>query len=484
MGRHTCAGGDAQYYLCRMSSTPPDFLRLSDFWTWRGTVGRAKYAALGVSLFAIKHLIDRVIALSFGYQFAIFGYWVETDYGIQDISQTKAAFFACLVVVALPFIWIGVVLTLRRLRDAGLPLWFVVFFFAPFANLLFFLILTFVPSSARASAGVAPVGALQRAVSRIIPTSNIGSAAMGVLVTAFLGVIFTLLSVNALGQYGWGLFIGIPFFLGLNSVLIYGIHAPRSIGKCLSVAVLSVVLVAAAIFVFAFEGLICLLMAAPPALVLAIFGGATGYFVQRRYPIRSEVFQAFTLVVLLCPSLIIIEKAMVLETPACVVRTTIVINAPPERVWQHVVSFSELRPPNEALFATGVAYPTRAQIDGTGVGATRHCVFSTGEFVEPITAWDQPRLLKFNVTSQPPVMKEWSLSKDVRPPHLENYLVSRQGQFLLTPLEGGRTMLEGTTWYENRMWPGRYWQLWSDFIIHRIHHRVLAHVKELSEGSE
>jgi uncharacterized membrane protein YhaH (DUF805 family) len=461
-----------------VSSRPPDFLRFSDFWIWRGTVGRAKYAALGVSLFAIKHLIDRVIALSFGYQFTIFGYWVETEYGIQKISQTKAAFFACLVLVALPFIWIGVVLTLRRLRDAGLPLWLVVLFFVPFVNLLFFVSLTFFPSSGRAlqEAG----GSFQRALSRTIPISNIGSAAMGVMVTAFLGVIFTLLSVNALGQYGWGLFVGIPFFLGFNSVLIYGFHAHRSIGKCLSVAVLSVMLVAAAIFIFAFEGLICLLMAAPPAIVLALFGGAAGYFVQRRYSFR-EAFQAFSLVVLLCPALIVVEKVVALETPACVVRTAIVINAPPEKVWQHVVSFSELRPPHEALFATGVAYPIRAQIDGTGAGATRHCVFSTGEFVEPISVWDQPRLLKFDVTSQPPVMKEWSLDKDLRTPHLENYLVSKQGQFLLTPLEGGRTLLEGTTWYENRMWPGRYWQLWSDFIIHRIHDRVLAHIKELSE---
>jgi len=464
-----------------MSSRSPDFLQFSDFWTWRGTVSRAKYTALGVSLFAIKHLIDRLVALAFGYHFAILGYWVETEYGIQNISQTRAAFFACLVLVALPFIWIGVGLTLRRLRDIGFPLWLVGLFFVPFVNLLFFVILAFVPSSTTTTEAVEHVGAVNGALSRTIPISEIGSAAMGVLVTAILGVIFTILSVNVLGQYGWGLFVGMPFFLGLNSVLVYGFHAPRSIGKCLLVALLSVILVAAAIFVFAFEGLICLLMAAPPAIVLALFGGSAGYFVQRRYSFRAEAFQAFSLIALLSPALIVVEKAVALETPACVVRTAVVINAPPEKVWQHVVSFRELPPPTDRLFATGVAYPIRAHIDGTGVGATRHCVFSTGEFVEPIILWKQPRLLKFDVTSQPPVMQEWSFHKNLRTPHLENYLISRQGQFLLTPIAGNRTLLEGTTWYENRMWPGRYWQLWSDFIIHRIHQRVLAHVKELSE---
>jgi hypothetical protein len=31
------------------------------------------------------------------------------------------------------------------------------------------------------------------------------------------------------------------------------------------------------------------------------------------------------------------------------------------------------------------------------------------------------------------------------------------------------------------MWPAGYWRLWSDAIIHRIHVRVLTHVKHLAE---
>lgn len=70
----------------------------------------------------------------------------------------------------------------------------------------------------------------------------------------------------------------------------------------------------------------------------------------------------------------------------------------------------------------------------------------------------------------------------IRPPHLDGHFLSRRGQFLLEPLPGGRTRLEGTTWYEHRLWPNRYWGLWSDPIIHSIHARVLRHVKRLSEG--
>jgi hypothetical protein len=123
----------------------------------------------------------------------------------------------------------------------------------------------------------------------------------------------------------------------------------------------------------------------------------------------------------------------------------------------------------------------RAEIFGQGVGSVRHCTFSTGPFVEPITTWDEPWLLKFAVTQNPAPLQEWTPYQHVHPPHLDGYLESQAGQFRLVPLDEGRTRLEGTTWYYHRLWPARYWQLWSDVIIHQIHLRVLNHVKQLSE---
>jgi hypothetical protein len=82
---------------------------------------------------------------------------------------------------------------------------------------------------------------------------------------------------------------------------------------------------------------------------------------------------------------------------------------------------------------------------------------------------------------QPEPLKEWS-PFDIHPPHLDHYLVSRRGQFRLVRLPDGRTRLEGTTRYTNRMWPAAYWHVWSDAIIHRIHLRVLNHVKDLAEA--
>jgi hypothetical protein len=224
-------------------------------------------------------------------------------------------------------------------------------------------------------------------------------------------------------------------------------------------------------------------MAAPLGIIMAIFGGMMGYIIQRRPGPQSPGYglHAFSVILLALPALMFAERAVQTEPALRAVSTSVEIDAAPEEVWQRLIAFGELPAPQEWLFKTGIAYPIRAEITGTGVGAVRNCVFSTGAFVEPIEVWDEPRLLKFGVTAQPPVMEELSPYAHLSPPHLDNYLQSRKGQFLLTRLANGRTQLEGTTWYQNRFWPGAYWNLWSDHIIHRIHQRVLEHIKHLAE---
>jgi hypothetical protein len=166
------------------------------------------------------------------------------------------------------------------------------------------------------------------------------------------------------------------------------------------------------------------------------------------------------------------------------VTTTMEIQAPAQIVWKNVVSFSELPPPDEIMFRVGIAHPTRAEIRGTGVGAVRHCMFSTGAFVEPITVWDEPNLLRFSVEQNPAPMEEWSIYEKVHPPHLEDFFLSQQGEFRLLPISQNKTLVKGTTWYHHNLWPESYWKVWSDFVIHTIHRRVLRHIKDLSETTE
>jgi uncharacterized membrane protein YhaH (DUF805 family) len=433
----------------------------------------------GVVLFALKHNLDRLLAAIFDYPWGPFNYFVffSPDKSILGLSPADATFLGVLVVFALPFIWIGVMLTLRRLRDAGLPLWLVILFFVPLINLIFFVLLGAIPGTSSTTR----TSQVSSWIGRLIPESEFGSAAFGVLATAFLTALEIVFTTNGLGEYGWGLFVGIPFFLGLSSTLIYSYHRPRPLSKCLLVASLATALVGATLFAVAVEGFICLVMALPLALALALFGAFIGYVLQSSPSFATSTFNVVSIGFLLIPGLILAEHVLGEAPPVYKVTTSVVIKADPQTVWTNVVTFSQLPPPTEALFKTGIAYPIRAEIRGRGVGAVRHCIFSTGPFVEPITTWDEPRLLQFDVREQPRAMEEMSLYNDLRPPHVENYFIARKGQFELKPLPDGSTLLEGTTWYQNRFWPAPYWRLWSDYIIESIHTRVLLHIKSLAE---
>ena len=171
-----------------------------------------------------------------------------------------------------------------------------------------------------------------------------------------------------------------------------------------------------------------------------------------------------------------------MSEPIHSVETIVDIDAPPEVVWANVVRFEPLPEPKHWLFQAGIAAPLQARIDGEGVGAVRRCEFTTGAFVEPITVWDPPHRLAFDVVEQPPSMRELGLWAVVHAPHVEGTMESQRGEFLLTPLPGGRTRLQGTTWYTLEMAPAFYWTLWSDVVVHQIHQRVLAHIRRLSEG--
>jgi hypothetical protein len=451
-------------------------IRAADLWHWEGTLDRGPYAVLGLLLTTLKYNLDRLLLSTLeGDSWRWSLYWTPGDTFTRLMNDPEAAAIRwALLLTSLPFLWTGVVLTLRRLRSAGLPLWLVVLFCIPVLNLLFFALLSILPPRSREHGG--PENAF---ISRLIPKSYWGSAAMAMTATVVPMGLTTILATEVARTYGWTLFIGVPFMIGFYSAVLCSYHEPRSFKACFAVTmgalgILGLLLLAAAI-----EGVMCILMAAPLAMIIAAAGTFLGYVVQRMHHNRTASSVLGLLIML--NFLVGAESVTAPQAPLRSIRTSVDIDAPPDRVWRHVVSFTEIPPPEELIFRTGLSYPLRAEIAGRGPGAVRHCVFTTGPFVEPITVWEEPRLLAFGVTSQPAPMEEWTPWPSIHPPHLEGCFVSRRGQFLLEPLPDGRTRLEGTTWYTHELFPNSYWGLWSDAIIHRIHGRVLRHVKALAE---
>ena len=447
---------------------------LSFFFGLREPVDRRTYALVGFGLMLAKYAIDAGIIYAF-----VQVVWTPLDYMSpllttrdRTLGQGHGVLQAVMLAWTLPFMWIGLVMTIRRTYDAGMSAWAGLMYFVPFANYGWMLLLCTLPTMReRALPGGAPPPPRRElgwSTRRAFGAVSIGLLAIGAL---------SALSIYALGQYGLVLFLGAPVLLGAITAFAYNFDADRPRSEALLVGLLALGVAYGALMLIALEGVICLAMAAPLALPMVLAGALVGREIAR---MGNQGLAALWIVPLCSGGFATIEAALAAPAHFEVV-LSIDVAAPPEVVWRHVVSFSELPEPDWPLFKVGLAYPVRARIEGRGVGAVRRCEFSTGAFVEPITAWDEPRRLAFDVAEQPPAMHEWSPYRRVHPPHLDGYFASERGEFRLVALENGGTRLEGSTWYALRFGPASYWRVWSDFFLHRIHGRVLEHVKRLAE---
>lgn len=311
---------------------------------------------------------------------------------------------------------------------------------------------------------------------KVLPKDRKKRRWMAVGLTILLAAPLTIWGIYGIGEYGLALFVLTPLFVGLVSTVLYGYNERLTRREAAQISFLTLGVFTLGLLVFAIEGLISIAMAAPIGLVLTWVGGLIGLTIVNNRPDNSLV--SILILIVLIPATAFIEKGNSPNIQPVV--TKVIIQADPETVWMNVVEFPPLADPTEFLFKAGIAYPVNATIEGQGVGAVRHCTFNTGSFVEPITVWDQPRLLKFDVLEQPEPLKELSFWA-IDAPHLHDYFVSKKGQFKLTELPGGQTELEGTTWYYHDIKPDFYWRIWSNWIIHSIHQRVLNHIKENAE---
>ncbi|HJT24142.1 MAG TPA: hypothetical protein VJ873_06165, partial [bacterium] len=364
------------------------FPTLKYLFRWDGTVDRGPYLAVGLVGFALKYNMDRLIAyFGFGKAWSVFNYFAPTSGKLgQFLSDLDPQMGLVFLAAALPFIWVGVVLTLRRLRSTGLPLPLVALFFAPVLNLLFFLLLAAIPAQDDQGEKTGrPEGSLRYWLDRWIPKSLLGSALAATLIAALLGGVVVWVTIDFFKSYGWTVFVAVPFGMGLLAALLHGYHEPRSLFQSLTVSVLSALFLGVLLLAGAFEGIFCLFMAMPLGLVLCMIGGAIGYVIQRRGAQRPST--AFLAVLVFFPLMMGMETTSPNEAPVFEVKSSVEIAASPEKVWKNVVAFTEIPPPTEILFRIGLAYPIRAEIKGKGPGAVRHCVFSTGPFVEPIQVW-------------------------------------------------------------------------------------------------
>lgn len=258
-------------------------IQLSNLWQWQGRVSRSAYLLAGLIGCAIKFLLDRATSSVFFHrQIHLADYWQPLGAAarLKYLSRPEINWLTVLLLTALPFIYIGLTMTVRRLRDIAYPAWLAVLFFVPVGNLFFFLLLSCIPSAERWASNPPIRWTPRSSLRELMPESEFRSGFVAVILSTLLGVGASLGLTTSLRSYGWSLFLALPFCMGLFAALLYSARERRAASHCMLVSVLPIFLVGFVLLGIASEGVICLLMAAPIAGVLALFGGWLGYVVQ------------------------------------------------------------------------------------------------------------------------------------------------------------------------------------------------------------
>ncbi|MDC0574430.1 SRPBCC family protein [Pirellulaceae bacterium] len=442
------------------------------WFTMSREVTRRSYILSGFGLMLFKYVVELAVIQT------LIGYFYDPIVFLSPLYTTRHNIYAntpiwvawAFFFWSLPFLWISVSMSVRRSIAATGSAILGLAVLLPGINYLAMFVLCMLPTRHQVT-GILTESKPTRAASKV------RGALRGILICTVIAIALFVLTVYVIGDYGYFLFLGLPILIGVTSAYSYNHPVRHNLIQSMAVSQIALLILCGCLLIFAAEGVICIVMLLPLGMIMTAVGGLIGYAMATT-TVRPV---ANTLMLVAIFPMFFGADVLYHPTPLYEVQSSIEIDAPPEDVWPNVVGFSDLKAPPAWYFKLGIAYPVRATIKGTGVGAIRHCEFSTGSFVEPITIWDEPNRLAFDVTSQPPPMNELSPYQHVHPPHLDGYLRCQRGEFRLIRLPDNRTRLEGSTWYEFEMYPQGYWTLWSDWSIQQIHKRVLQHIKTLSE---
>ena len=241
------------------------------------------------------------------------------------IAQTPDWLGWVMLIWTLPFVWVSFSMSLRRAANAGLTPWLGALILIPLLNLVVMLILAAVPTrrvstwNMTSPPSTPPPDRLQRAPRAILATIA------GVLV----GLASLALAIYAWREYGVTLFFGAPVLMGCLTGFVYNYRYPQSWRTTVGISLLMIVVTGGCLLAFALEGIICLLMAAPLVMPLAVFGALLGKAVA--CATHTSMPQTVGMLLIL-PVMAGVEGVQPPAAPEYVVTSVVEIDAPPGTV--------------------------------------------------------------------------------------------------------------------------------------------------------
>ena len=230
----------------------------------------------------------------------------------------------------------------------------------------------------------------------------------------------------------------------------------------------------------AWEGLICVVVWLPVALLCATVGGVAGKAGWRlRAGRRPLGLLALALPLVVAP----VENRGPSPRLSRTVHDAVEIEATPEAVWREIREVRPIRPDElgpSLAYRIGFPRPVEARLVGAGVGSVRHATFEGGvTFVERVTEWDRGRSLGFTIDASavPSTTFDRHVAVGGR------YFDVLAGRYEIERVAPSRVVLHLTS--EQRLGTrfNAYTQLWTDRFMGDIQATILDVVKRRAESA-
>lgn len=272
----------------------------------------------------------------------------------------------------------------------------------------------------------------------------------------------------------------VPFVLGLLTMAVLPQRLKSSILQAIFMPWVACGLVGAVLVIFAWELIICVVMALPIYLPISSAGGLLYYVLVRR---RSEdTVHLGVAIFLLMPYLVAaVENQIPSPQSVRTVNSQIIINAPAEAVWEQITSVPQIQPAEHhpaAFHLLGMPKPIRAMLPETGVGAVRQSSYDGGLFfVEEVITWQPQQSFSFTI----------ALDSDANPPWPWNQIGGPafeilDGVYTIEPMNEQQVILHLSSRHRLSTKLNVYGGLWTDFLLGDIQRYILTIIKQRAES--
>jgi hypothetical protein len=275
-----------------------------------------------------------------------------------------------------------------------------------------------------------------------------------------------------------------PFAMGCVTVYFAEIGQPRRVWTWIWLPWVPLLAALGATMLALLEGLICVVLLAPLAMILASVGGLLGGVAARL--IRSNRTKRLTMACVMALPLITApwEKPVLYHLEEREVEDVIDVKASPEVIWGNIASVRAIRPeelPPSWSHRIGFPNPVEATLSHEGVGGLRHATFTGGlYFLETVDIWEPQHRLAFTIAAQTDQIPPTTLDEHVRVGG--PYFDALRGEYRLEPLGNGTTRLHLSSRHRVSTDFNWYAHLWTDAIMSDLQKRILVVIRQRCEA--